>query len=855
MFSKGRRRKTETHCGMADSTLRAGLFLEKYNNSREKTKMRIRNIVRSFLPRVGWLVILVILSLAGSVNAVTLINMVTPSGTQDQWNELIDVHTQAHQDVSVELVDKPASDLRDQVMAACAAGGVQYDVLMVHREWVHNLAYCLENLSSYDQEFANKGIVAYVHGDEILGALWPHYTDWVVCISKGSQHKKEALDLVVTGCRGAIDKVDDFYIWLRFEKFEPSASLEDRALEYVEYTQLDRVHIFLQFYNIPSLHTRTRLEERGIQLLGYVPNNCWFASIPTGSEHREFLEELFGEGILRWADVILPAARIDPQYLEEGAHDWSRNPDGTFNVVVILFEDITDESHARDILKQYGSIRSGPGMVNDWVLAVDEQKLVALQREDVVEWIEEIGPVPVDKNDGLVANIKASNLWANPYNLDGNNVDIGMWEVGGCPDSNSAKGTSTYAGHDDFYDTTGTSHLFVQEGTPSEHATEVAGVLGGSGYASNRYSNGGTANQWKGVAPGAEIYAYTWDVKVAEEHKNAINRKGIDISHNSWGWAGSPPGCNPRAFDTYNSESRKYDAIVTGIYTTSIPVVFAAGNEQSCQTGGWHTINRGGPTAKNTITVGAINSDNNTLTASSSLGPTKDGRIKPDLVAPGCQAGGDGGIKTPTWSATAADKYACSCGTSYAAPAVSGSIALLIQEHRATIGGDPLPSTVKALLICTAQDRGNTGPDYKYGFGAIDIKAAVDKLKATTRQFTTGNIRHGKTQEVTITVPNNAKKLRVTLVWDDKPAVLPVSKALVNDLDLFLIDPKIVSYKPWHLDPANPGNLATRGWDFVNTAEQVEVDKPVAGTWTLYVSAFKIPDRKPQSYTLVWDVK
>ena len=168
-------------------------------------------------------------------------------------------------------------------------------------------------------------------------------------------------------------------------------------------------------------------------------------------------------------------------------------------------------------------------------------------------------------------------------------------------------------------------------------------------------------------------------------------------------------------------------------------MIFAAGDERDdgdcsiAANGGYECI-LPPATAKNIISVGAINSNDDSMTNFSSWGPTDDGRIKPDVVAPGCQSDEDTGIT----STVPGDTYGAMCGTSMAAPVVSGICSLMIQEFRSQTATDPLPSTLKALLINTAVDLGTLGPDYSYGFGKVNAKGAVDSI--INDQYKEGNI-------------------------------------------------------------------------------------------------------------------
>jgi hypothetical protein len=314
---------------------------------------------------------------------------------------------------------------------------------------------------------------------------------------------------------------------------------------------------------------------------------------------------------------------------------------------------------------------------------------------DWVRWIEEVPPPPVELNDGSRANVQANAVQAPPYGLSGTNVVLGIWD-GGYVDST----------HDDF----GSRVTFGDSATLGDHATHVAGTMAGDGTLSE--AKGGAPLQWRGMAPAAQIISFQWDNNITE-HNAAINTYGIVLSQNSWGYTiNSYPFGNCSLYGSYTYDAPEYDQIITGLYGQRINVVFAAGNERN--DGDCHLTNGApnfvnyrcvGPpaTAKNVISVGAINSDDNSMTTFSSWGPVDDGRIKPDLVAPGCEAGGEGFIK----STLPGDIYGSPgwCGTSMAAPAVSGCIGLLTEDYRASHSEEnPLPSTVRGLLIHTAED-------------------------------------------------------------------------------------------------------------------------------------------------------
>lgn len=168
----------------------------------------------------------------------------------------------------------------------------------------------------------------------------------------------------------------------------------------------------------------------------------------------------------------------------------------------------------------------------------------------------------------------------------------------------------------------------------------------------------------------------------------------------------------------------------------------------------------------------------------------------------------------------------------------------------------PLPSTLKALFINTATDLGRPGPDYQYGWGLINNKAAIDAIdgkevveamigdKSDPSQIPPGwvvkNIP-GEIDEYQISVASGTPVLKVTLAWDDKPAAENAAKVLINDLDLYLIGPDGNKYFPWTLNPQQPEDTATMTKaDTINNVEQVYVKDPKAGLWKAEVDGSKI---------------
>ncbi|MEM7314883.1 MAG: S8 family serine peptidase, partial [Planctomycetota bacterium] len=298
---------------------------------------------------------------------------------------------------------------------------------------------------------------------------------------------------------------------------------------------------------------------------------------------------------------------------------------------------------------------------------------------------------------------------------------------------------------------------------------------------------------------------------------------------------------------------------------------------------GWYLVNADGPiaipgtdgdlmtgfdtlstmqTAKNTVVVGSVLDivddpyDSSHIVASSfsAFGGADDGRVKPDLVA--------NGESIYSASSSGNARYTTGSGTSPAVAGASGSAILLIEHFENELSFKPLAATTKGLLIHTASDGGNAGPDYSYGWGLINTEEAVNlvsdaALNSAGSQIAEMNFS-GET--VTQTVQSDGREpLKVTIVWTDLPGegtsggpddLDNRTPRLVNDLDLWITGPDGTTYFPWTLDIENPLAPAVQtSSNHLDNVEQVLIDAPAAGSYTIHVGATSVVG--PQDFSLV----
>ncbi len=450
-------------------------------------------------------------------------------------------------------------------------------------------------------------------------------------------------------------------------------------------------------------------------------------------------------------------------------------------------------------------------------------------------WIEPPLPTLEAVNDSNRPAIQADIVQESPYGLDGTGVKVMVFDAG-----------TGNANHADFG-----GRLTARDNSGTgDHATHTAGTIGGDGTVS-----GGVR---RGMAPNVTIEAYGFEWSggiflydnpgdIIEDYSEAINTYEVVLANNSIGTNTATNGFPCSITGDYGVTSAVIDSIVIGDLGAPLRIVWANGNErQSSNCGNQFHTTAPPACAKNHLTVGAMNSDDDSVTSFTSWGPCDDGRLKPDLSAPGCQNNADGGVT----STSASGNYSTKCGTSMASPTVVGAGALLLQDFRAQFEALPdfAPSTMKVLLAHTVKDLQNTGPDYKTGYGLVQVKDAIDFMR--TAQFTEQEIEQGAVHAFNVAVPPGTEELKFTLAWDDVPGTPLVIPSLVNDLDIRAVSPGGQPHFPWTLDPDNPGAPAVRTQaDHVNNIEQVVVDNPQPGDWIVEVSGFVIPEG-PQAYSL-----
>lgn len=413
---------------------------------------------------------------------------------------------------------------------------------------------------------------------------------------------------------------------------------------------------------------------------------------------------------------------------------------------------------------------------------------------------------------------------------------------------------------------------------PMGHGTHVAGSVAGDGSASTGKLRGGAYLATE--TPQSMWSPMLKNLSVPTKLKDMFSKsyaEGARVHTNSWGSAAT--------VGAYDSMAQQVDEFIYS--NPDFLILFAAGNagEDLDKDGRIDAGSVSTPgTAKNALTVGAsknlvsnggiqakmmdlrqghdkwgvepiasskLSENEKGIAAFSSRGPTADGRTKPEVVAPGTNI-----LSTRSqhpdaellWGAYN-DKYVWSGGTSMATPLVAGAATVvreyLIKDRQIQ---NPSAAMVKAVLMHTAEDLfpGQFGtrsqgqelltarPNSDEGYGRVDMDKATSLKEAVLVDERTG-VGPGESQMIRVTLKTSAKKLMATLVYSDAPGAAAASKALVNDLDLAIVDSSGKRYE-----------VADR----INNNEHVVAANLSAGVYQIEVRGVNVPLAK-QGYALI----
>ena len=408
--------------------------------------------------------------------------------------------------------------------------------------------------------------------------------------------------------------------------------------------------------------------------------------------------------------------------------------------------------------------------------------------------------------------------------------------------------------HGDFGSRVAGSFDVIGDGSTADkhsgHGTHVSCTVLGDGF------RGG----YGGVAQSAQLYFQAMENDNTGNFQspslnnllNTAYNAGARTHTNSWGSsAASQQGKYNSETEDVDDRANYYDRYYNGVQ--GLTILFAAGND------GPNSGTVSPPaTAKNIISVG--NHQNryggapDTMMSGSSRGPTDDGRIKPDLVAPGgyvrsCRAQEATETGGSTWSNTYYLEYT---GTSMATPNAAGA-ALMIREYLEEIAQRPSPqgALVKAIMVLGAQDIGSRDiPNQDEGWGRVNLRnslapASGQGIWVDDRSVMSGT---GNSKSYPFNVTQASGLFKVVLAWSDERGSRFSNAQLVNNLDLEVTAPDGTLYLG--NDFSNGRSTTGGSGDDVNNLEVVLIDAAASGTWVVKVNDAQHSGSKTQPYAL-----
>lgn len=613
--------------------------------------------------------------------------------------------------------------------------------------------------------------------------------------------------------------------------------------------------LFIVRFNAPpTAADRERLRAQGVDLLRYVPENAFIARLSGVST-----ASLSASSGVTFATPYLPSHKIH-QSLSSAAANGGTNASSI--AVSVLLAPRPAAAELAGLGQMFQRIEQRSDLPDGGVVRgrLPLAKLAALAASDAVLWIEAARPMKL--HDEVATKIVAGDTGSagslaavHELGFTGAGVAVAVADSG-LDSGDIANMHPDIAGRVDA--------LFAYGGLPDaadehSHGTHCAGIVAGNAATGEADENG----FWYGlgVAPGAHLIGqrmfdaaggYFPPPSYGALTRDA-SRAGAVIGSNSWG---------DDTQGRYDNSAYEFDALVRDSDTLRLgdqPYIleFSAGNAGP----GTQTI--GSPAVgKNVIATGACNSDRrnlpieeftiydtgpDTMADFSSRGPCEDGRIKPDVTAPGTWIASLRSVYANDDNAwmPISERYLYQGGTSQAGPHVAGAAAVFVQYWRSThTNATPSPAMVKAALINSAADMDNAVetapvPNMDEGWGRVNLPALV--ASASHYEFLDQSVLLTNSQQYDrrIVVASFDTPLKITLAYSDVPGLPAAIPALVNDLDLEVVAPDGKVYRGNQFEDGEsvPDLPAT---DTINNVEGVLLSNPLPGEYIVRIRASRV---------------
>ncbi|QRG65326.1 S8 family serine peptidase [Brevibacillus choshinensis] len=564
---------------------------------------------------------------------------------------------------------------------------------------------------------------------------------------------------------------------------------------------------------------KEEIEGTGVTLGDYIPDYAFLAKLGHAQDKKKLERLSFVEKVTPYT----PVSKVAPSLRS------ALGGQKAVQVAVVGFDRKVNMRHTVNSLSVMNSVQDLQIMDDAKHISVatmsGQDLEEVIQSEDVIAVV----PVPENKlhNDVAAAIIHADELASSGYTGEG--------QIVGVADTGLDTGREESM-HPDFQGQIKNLYAIGRAGDPSDqhgHGTHVAGSILGTGAASD--------GKYKGMAPKAKLvfHAIESEEGLKTDVKTILSQAyedGARIHSDSWGDDDNGEySLTSFLFDQFLWEHPDMTALV------------AAGNDGKK---GYQSI--GSPaTAKNVIAVGATENDRPDLGTESndiddvwkfsSRGLTSDGRIKPDLVAPGTSIISTRSALAPSknFDQRVDNRYAYMTGTSMATAIMAGGVAQIRQFLDERGEKEPSGALLKAILLSSAEE---LDEDMRLqGYGRANLTHAIE----TSYKDEKKGIKTRDKVKYSVKVTDDSKPLAITLAWTDYPSALVAKRALVNDLNLTVTTPSG--------EKLNGNDFFEAPYDDevdnLNNVEQIWIKEPEKGIYTVTVQGYNIP-KGPQPYAL-----
>jgi len=672
-----------------------------------------------------------------------------------------------------------------------------------------------------------------------------------------------------------------------------------------KYPERQEKYYIVQFDGPIKDSQKYELEDLGAHVFDYLPDFSFIVKMD--DTVYEMVKSMLS---VRWIGFYQPAFRIAPT-ITEALSSGHRLAGAEY--IVTLFKGEDPQAVVQQIEQLGGEILdlSRHGSRGKLKIRLNAQGPELVTAIGGVKWIE-AAPVWKLSNNVAAGIVDAYDVW-NTHHLYGAGQTVAVADTG--LDQGSPSPANL---HDDFEDGSGISRVIqifdrVGDGADdvrSGHGTHVAGsVLGngdlsGSNPAASDYSN---SSSYIGMAPEASLVFQavenntTGALSGIPNNLNTLFNQafgaGASIHTNSWGAS---------VYGSYTSFSANVDQFVWD--NPTFLILFAAGNDGvDADRDGVIDLNsmQMPATAKNCISVGAtennrpsgslpmpvidkdwdfywpndypsapiagdhVSDDEDGMAAFSSRGPCLDGRIKPDIVAPGTNI-----ISTKSTATTqtlwgqgpdlSGSDYTFSGGTSMSTPLVAGAATLVREFYTDLEAITPSAALIKATLLNGAfsitPGQYGTGasqeipdpprPNYVEGWGRLDLENSIFPVFPRVFKYydEVGGLTTNESVAYDFQINNASEPLKATLVWSDYPGSPAAGGGLVNDLDFSIIGPSGTPYYP--NNASQNGETEVTSYDRINNVVGIDIGNPAVDSYSINVEGYNVP-QGPQPYALV----